>query len=132
MKSHFATLHGDYVEFVQQSTNHLLSLESEIGICNDNNNSNHESYNDVQQSKKKRSNNFNQSYQSDTYPNSPFEERSHRYFADEYQSKNSGICGLIGCALSEYQNSDSKAEYGEARWHMMLLNVVQSNQNKIE
>ena len=118
MKSHFETLHEDNVEFVQQSTNHLLSLESEIGICNDNNNSDHESYNDVQQSKKQRSNNFNQSYQSDTYPNSPFEERSHRYFADEYQSKNSGICGLIGRALSENQHSDSKAEYDEARWHM--------------
>ena len=59
MKSHFETLHEDNVEFFQQSTNHLLSLESEIGICNDNNNSDHESYNDVQQSKKQRSNNFN-------------------------------------------------------------------------
>ena len=36
MKSHFETLHEDNVEFVQQSTNHLLSLESEIGIWNDN------------------------------------------------------------------------------------------------
>ena len=54
MKSHFETLHEDNVEFVQQSTNHLLSLESEIGICNDNNNSDHESYNDVQQSKKQK------------------------------------------------------------------------------
>ena len=54
IKPHFETLHEDNVEFVQQRTNHLLSLEFDIGICNDNNNSDHESYNDVQQSKKQK------------------------------------------------------------------------------
>ena len=52
MKSHFETLHEDDAEHVQQSTNHPPSFESEIGICNNNNKGDHESYNYTQQSKK--------------------------------------------------------------------------------